>query len=195
MRFGVFLFFFASVMASRMVFAHTGNDLSGAGFVDGFLHPVTGLDHVVAMVAVGIWGAILKEPAIWILPITFPLAMAFGGALGIRGVPLPYTEIIIAVSGIVLGLFVATYRRTPLAVAAVVVGTFAIFHGHAHGMEAPGTADPIAYCLGFVFATGLLHLSGIGIGVLDRFPAGKVVIRCVGGVIATTGAYFLIGSF
>src|SRR6266545_3323120 len=117
-------------------FAHTGVGSAG-GFTGGFAHPIFGPDHVVAMVAVGLWGAFLGPPAIWLLPIVFPLVMAFGGVLGILGVPLPGVETAIAMSAVVLGLMVALAARPPLWVAAVLVGGFAIFHGHAHGTELP----------------------------------------------------------
>ena len=115
------------------------------------------------MLAVGLWGAFLGLPAIWILPVVFPLVMALGGVLGILGVPLPGIEIGIAVSAVVLGLMVALAAKPHIAVAAILVGAFAIFHGHAHGTELPDGANALAYALGFVIATGLLHLAGIAL--------------------------------
>lgn len=161
------------------------------GFVSGFLHPINGLDHIVAMVAVGLWGAYLGAPAMWLLPVIFPMVMAFGGALGILGVPLPGTETGIALSGVLLGLAVAFAARPPLWVAGVLVGVFAIFHGHAHGTELPHAANALTYAVGFVIATGLLHLSGIALGLLTRWPWGQVVVRAGGGVIACIGFGFL----
>jgi len=172
-------------------FAHTGS--GSGGFVGGFLHPVFGPDHVVAMVAVGLWGAFLGPPAIWLLPIVFPLVMAGGGVLGILGVPLPGVEIGIAISAIVLGLMVALAARPPLWVAAVLVGAFAIFHGHAHGGELPPGTDAVAFSVGFVVATGLLHLTGIAFGLLARWPAGRLTVRAAGGAIALAGLAFLSG--
>ena len=163
------------------------------GFVSGFLHPLTGLDHIVAMVAVGLWGAYLGAPAMWLLPVIFPMVMAFGGALGILGVPLPGTEVGIALSGVLLGLAVALAARPPLWVAGTLVGIFAIFHGHAHGTELPHAANALTYAVGFVLATGLLHLSGIALGLLTRWPWGAVVVRVGGGVIAGVGFGFLFG--
>ncbi len=170
--------------------AHSGQGLAG-GFTSGFLHPISGLDHVVAMVSVGLWGAFLGAPAIWLLPVVFPLVMAFGGVLGVAGVPLPGVEIGIALSAIVLGIMVAAAAKPPIWIAAVLVGIFAIFHGHAHGTELPNAANPLAYSLGFVVATGLLHLSGIAFGLLDRFPSGKIAIRVLGGVVSLIGLGFL----
>ena len=162
------------------------------GFASGFLHPLFGLDHVVAMVAVGLLGAIMGPPALWLLPVVFPLVMAFGGVLGVIGVPLPGIEVGIALSGIVLGLLVAFAVRPNVWIATILVGAFAIFHGHAHGTELPHATSPLAYGLGFVFATGMLHLSGIAIGLLFRWPAGALVVRMAGLVIAAVGVYFLL---
>ena len=161
------------------------------GFVSGFLHPLTGLDHIVAMVAVGLWGAFLGAPAMWLLPVIFPMVMAFGGALGILGVPLPGTETGIALSGVLLGLAVASAARPPLWVAGTLVGVFAVFHGHAHGAELPHAANAFTYAVGFVLATGLLHLTGIAFGLLTRYPWGSLLVRTGGGVIACVGFAFL----
>jgi urease accessory protein len=180
----------AIVSVALPAFAHSGGGFSG-GFTGGFAHPIFGPDHVVAMVAVGLWGAFLGAPAIWLLPIVFPLVMAGGGVLGIVGVPLPGVEIGIAASALVLGLMVATAARPPLWIAAVLVGAFAIFHGYAHGAELPPGGDAVAYSIGFVLATGLLHLVGISFGLLARWPAGRVAVRMAGGAIAFAGAVFL----
>jgi urease accessory protein len=182
-----------AMMPLAPALAHTGTG-AGAGLESGFLHPITGLDHLVAMVAVGLWGAQLGNPAIWVLPITFPLVMALGGVMGVMGLEVPLPEIIIAVSGIALGLAVALQARPPIWIAAVLVGVFAIFHGYAHGKELPEAADPLAYGVGFVVATGLLHLCGILIGVLIRWPIGAWVIRAGGAAISCVGAYFLLGA-
>jgi urease accessory protein len=143
------------------------------------------------MVAVGLWGAFLGAPAIWILPVVFPLVMAFGGVLGILAVPVPQVETGIALSAIVLGLAVALAARPPLWVAAIVVGGFAVFHGHAHGAELPAAANALAYSIGFVVATGLLHLSGIAFGLAVRWQAGRIAVRLAGAGIATAGMVFL----
>ena len=136
------------------------------GFVSGFLHPLSGWDHILAMVAVGIWGAQLGLPAIWVLPVTFPLVMAFGGFLGLVGVPIPGVEPGIAASAIVLGAMVITAARPPLWLAIAIVAVFAVFHGYAHGAELGPGASAVAYSAGFVVATGLLH--GLGIEGEDR---------------------------
>jgi len=179
-------------LVASPAFAHTGEGITG-GFLSGFTHPIFGWDHVVAMVAVGLWGAFLGKPALWILPIVFPLVMAIGGALGVAGVDLPAVETGIALSGIVLGLLVALAVRAPLGIAAIIVGIFAIFHGHAHGTELPDAANPIAYAIGFVLATGLLHLLGIAFGFLTRIPHGQWAVRAAGVAVAAVGGLFLTG--
>ncbi|HSR81075.1 MAG TPA: HupE/UreJ family protein [Hyphomicrobiaceae bacterium] len=177
------------VLTAIPAVAHTG-DFSG-GLLGGFAHPLFGPDHVVAMVAVGLWGAFLGPPAMFALPIVFPLVMAVGGALGIVGVPLPAAELAIAASAIVLGLMVASAARPPLWVAATIVAAFAIFHGYAHGAELPVGMDAAAYSIGFVTATGLLHLAGIALGLTVRWPAGRMGVRGTGAVIACAGLLFL----
>lgn len=164
---------------------------SGGGFSSGFSHPLSGLDHMVAMVAVGLCGAFLGGRAMWILPVVFPVVMALGGALGVLGFPLLGVEMGIAASGIILGLMVAFAAKPPLWVAAVVVGFFGIFHGHAHGTELPDSANAMTYSIGFVISTGLLHLAGIVFGLLTKWPWGEWVIRACGGVIAAVGCGFL----
>lgn len=172
--------------------AHEGASMAG-GLISGFLHPALGWDHILAMVAVGLWGAFLGSPSIWILPVIFPLTMAFGGALGVVGVPVPAVETGIAASALVLGLMVAFTVRPPIYLAAMAVGCFAVFHGHAHGTELPNSASPLGYSIGFVISTGLLHLCGISFGLAVRWPAGKLAVQTAGGLIALAGIGFLTG--
>jgi urease accessory protein len=162
-----------------------------AGFVAGMLHPVSGLDHVLAMVAVGLWGAQLGAPAIWLLPVTFPLVMAFGGFLGLVGVPLPGVEFGIALSAIALGAMVAAQTRPPLWLAAAVVGFFAVFHGHAHGTELPAGQSGLHYSIGFVIVTGALHATGIAIGLVHRWRTGRLALRAAGALVGIAGVFFL----
>jgi len=183
----------ATLLLTNPALAHEQADVGG-GLAAGLLHPLTGADHLIAMVAVGIWGAQLGAPAIWVLPITFPLVMALGGVLGILHVPLPMPEMVIALSALVLGGAVALRLKLPFIAAAAIVAVFAVFHGHAHGAELPRSANPLAYGMGFVVATGLLHLCGITIGTLTRWPAGERVVQGLGAVIALLGGYFLIQS-
>ena len=167
---------------------HKGEAIS---LLSGIRHPITGLDHVVAMVAVGLWGAQLGAPAIWLLPVAFPLVMAFGGMLGLLGVPLPGSELGIAASAILLGAAVMLRWRPPLALTAVLVGFFAIFHGYAHGSELPPGQNGLLYSLGFVIATGALHAVGITIGLANRRDWGQRAVRGAGAAIALAGVFFL----
>lgn len=166
-------------------------DGQAQGLVSGLLHPISGLDHVVAMVAVGIWGAQLGPPAIWLLPVVFPLVMAFGGFLGLVGVAVPGVEYGIAASALLLGIMVAFEARLALWAAAAIVGIFAVFHGHAHGTELPPGQSGLMYSIGFVVATGCLHGIGILLGLLNGLPAGKTVLRASGAGVAATGAVIL----
>ncbi|XDA96474.1 HupE/UreJ family protein [Sulfitobacter sp. LCG007] len=172
--------------------AHTGEGYGG-GLAAGITHPILGWDHVAAMVAVGLWGAFLGAPAIWILPVVFPLFMALGAAAGITGLPVPAVETGIALSAVVLGLMIVFAARPPIRVAAVIVGLFAIFHGYAHGKGLPSTANAFAFAVGFVIATGLLHLMGIAFGLLVKWPPGRVAVRAAGGLISLAGVAFLTG--
>ena len=162
-----------------------------AGLLAGLKHPVSGLDHVLAMIAVGLWGAQLGAPAIWVLPVAFPMVMAFGAALGVLGIAIPGIEVGIAVSAIVLGVMVLTEARPPLGVAALIVAFFAIFHGHAHGTELPAGASGVLYSVGFVVATGCLHGVGIGIGTIHGWPKGRIALRLGGAAVALAGVFFL----
>jgi urease accessory protein len=170
--------------------AHTGTGLAG-GFVPGFLHPFTGLDHLLAMICVGLWGAFLGPPLIHALPIVFPAMMVGGAALGMLGVPVPPVEIGIALSVLVLGGCIALAIRAPVWAASVIVAAFAVFHGYAHGKELPSAADPVGYSAGFTLATGMLHVLGISIGCLRDRPGGAAAIRSLGAVIGGTGLWFL----
>jgi len=173
--------------------AHVESGQAG-GFLSGLSHPVSGLDHVVAMIAVGLWGAQLGMPALWILPVTFPMLMAFGGMLGLIGIPLPGVEIGIALSAVVLGALVLGQVRLPLAVAVAVVACFAVFHGHAHGTELEAGQNAMLYSLGFVIATGLLHGVGITIGLIQRWGPGAQILRGAGALVMAAGLYFLWGA-
>ncbi len=178
----------AAVSAPALAHVEAGQ---ATGLLSGFLHPISGLDHVLAMVAVGLWGAILGAPAIWVLPIAFPLVMAMGALLGFLGVPLPGVEYGIAASAILLGAAVAFEVRPPVAFAALLVGVFAIFHGYAHGSELPPGQSALLFSMGFVIATGALHAVGIGIGALKGRTWGAAVLRVAGSMVAAGGAFFM----
>src|SRR5262249_51420112 len=141
-----------SLAVAQPAIAHEQAGVAG-GLVSGLMHPLSGLDHLIAVVAVGILGAQLGAPGIWGVPVTFPLVMALGGILGILQFPLPVPEMVIALSALMLGAAVAIRLRVPFVAAAMVVAVFAIFHGHAHGVELPSAANPMAYGVGFVVAT------------------------------------------
>src|SRR5262245_2780852 len=157
------------------------------GFLTGLTHPVSGLDHVLAMIAVGLWGAQLGAPALWLLPVTFPMVMALGGMLGLLGVPLPGVEIGIATSALLLGLAVMSELRPPLGAAIALVGLFGVFHGHAHGTELPPGQSALLYSMGFVVATGGLHAIGIAVGLVHVRPWGKALLRGAGAAVALGG--------
>jgi urease accessory protein len=178
------------VLWPSFAFAHEQAG-TAAGFLSGFAHPISGLDHVIAMVAVGLWGAQLGMPAVILLPIAFPVVMAIGGMLGLLGVPLPGIEIGIAVSAVVLGALVLGSAKPPIWFALLAVGFFAIFHGHAHGTELPPGQSGLFYSIGFVMATGLLHAFGISIGLVHRWPMGRVALRAAGAMVSVTGMVFL----
>ncbi len=173
--------------------AHTGTGLPG-GFVSGFLHPLTGWDHLLAMVSVGLWGAILGRPLLVALPVIFPCMMVVGALLGIMHVPMPPVEIGIAASVLILGLVIAFEYKAPVWLACGIVAIFALFHGYAHGHELPSAADPVGYSAGFVLSTGLLHLCGIGIGLINEVNRGqfkgRYVVKGLGGVVTLAGCLF-----
>ncbi len=170
--------------------AHTGTGLAG-GFQSGFLHPLSGFDHLLAMVSVGLWGAFLGRPLIYALPVIFPTVMAMGAIMGMANVPMPPVEIGIALSVLVLGAVIALAYRAPVWLACLIVAIFAVFHGYAHGKELPSAADPVGYSVGFVLSTGLLHVIGIAIGMIHARPGGVALTRILGLGIACAGAVFL----
>lgn len=144
---------------------------AASGFVIGFVHPILGFDHFVAMIAVGLLSVQLGGRAIWTVPGAFVLFLAIGGAMGLAGMPLIEVEGAIAISVLALGLAIAARAALPMLVAMLFVGFFAVFHGHAHGAEIPFQAEPAMYVLGFVAASALLHLIGVGLGLLSRYDS------------------------
>lgn len=179
-----------SILLPAHAFAHIEQG-QAIGFITGLRHPWSGLDHVLAMIAVGLWGAQLGNPALWVLPVTFPMVMALGALMGLLGIPLPGVEIGIALSAVLLGSMVVGEVRPGMVVAACIVGFFAIFHGHAHGTELPAGQSGMLYSMGFVFATGCLHGIGIALGLVHRWPVGKLALRGSGAFIAVMGVTFL----
>ncbi len=171
--------------------AHSGAPAAG-GFVQGFLHPLTGGDHLLAMVAVGLWGALLGPPLVWSLPVLFPLLMVVGAVAALAGVAVPAVEAGVALSVLALGGAIAAAWRAPVAAALVPVALFGFLHGHAHGTELPGAASPASYAAGFVLASGLLHGAGIGIGALRHRTHGLRLLRALGAAIGAVGAALLL---
>jgi urease accessory protein len=187
----------ALVLVPSLALAHPGLPGHPHDVATGFLHPLGGIDHVLAMVTVGLLAAQLGGRALWLVPASFVAAMAAAGLAGMAGVGLPMTEIGIAASVVVLGGTVALRLAMPVAAAMALVGFFAIFHGYAHGLETPETASGLLYGLGFVSATALLHGLGIAIGLaLGRLDGafGRNLVRVAGSVAAVTGIVLLAGA-
>jgi urease accessory protein len=183
-----------AALVPQVAYAHTGVG-NASGFVHGFVHPIGGLDHVLAMVTVGLFAAHLGGRALWLVPASFVTMMAAGGALGFYGVNLPFIEVGIALSVVVLGAVVALQANLPLAAAMSLVGLFAVFHGHAHGAEMPMEVSAAGYGAGFLIATALLHATGIGIGLsLGKLAYGPArrVSQLAGAAIAITGLSLLV---
>jgi urease accessory protein len=172
--------------AATPALAHTGLE-HATSFSSGFLHPLTGPDHVLAMVAVGLWAGVNGGRAVWAWPVAFVSLMLVGGALGMLGVMLPMVEPGILASVIVLGLLVLTAARVPVPVGALLVGAFAILHGYAHGAELPTEAAAISYSAGFALATALLHAAGLGIALLSVREGNRLIVRAAGGLVAACG--------
>lgn len=183
--------FFALLFMPPLLFAHTDAGIA-SGFWSGFVHPFGGLDHMLAMLAVGIWASQLSEKAVWVVPLTFVGVMLIAGAVGMAGVALPFVEQGILISILILGILIAIAARFPLGASAVIVGLFAIFHGHAHGEEIPAAITGLSYAIGFGFATILLHGMGIGFGMLFKHPERVPVVRYAGVAITVLGVYLLI---
>jgi urease accessory protein len=185
----------AFVLAPTVAWAHAGHGDAG-GLTHGFTHPITGIDHVLAMVAVGVLAAQFSGPALWLLPLSFVGVMTVGSALGMAGTQLPFAEFGVALSVIVLGLAVALPFRLRMLAGIALVGLFALFHGHAHGAEMPAAASALYYTAGFIGATALLHAAGIGLGLLFGAETGRPghhAVQAGGGAMALFGAAILIG--
>jgi urease accessory protein len=184
----------AILLAPSFVQAHTGVGTTH-GFSHGFFHPLTGLDHLCAMIAVGLWAAQLGGRALWIVPLTFISVMAVGGAMGMAGMPMPFVEQGIATSVLVLGFLIAAAVRLPVAASATIVGIFALLHGHAHGSEMPVSASGLSYGIGFILATAMLHAVGVGLGIGVQRISTVRIVRFAGAAIAACGVYiFCFGA-
>ncbi|NEU10559.1 HupE/UreJ family protein [Methylobacterium sp. BTF04] len=185
-----------AILAATPAFAHPGHD-GAAGLSHGFLHPFSGLDHVLAMVAVGLIAARIGGRAVVLVPLAFLGMMAVGGAMGAAGLALPFVEIGIALSVVVLGAALAVRTALPVAGAMALVGAFAVFHGYAHGAEMPDSTSGLACGFGFVAATALLHAAGLGLGLAATglgTGAGRPALRLVGAGLAAAGLGLLVGA-
>jgi urease accessory protein len=179
----------AFVLAPVIALAHTEHD-DANGLMHGLTHPITGIDHVLVMIAVGVLAAHIGGRAMWLVPLSFVSVMAVAGTLGMAGVRVPLAEVGIALSVIVLGLAVAARLELPRLAAIGLVGFFAVFHGYVHGAEMPAVASGLLYGLGFVAATVLLHTVGLGLGMLTRHDGATLSRRLVqagGGAMALFG--------
>ncbi len=185
----------ATLAVPTIASAHPGHE-TAPGFIHGFLHPLGGLDHILAMVAVGLFAAQLGGRALWLVPASFVAAMALAGVAGVSGLGLPYVEAGIALSIIVLGAAVALQATMPVAAAMGLVAFFAVFHGYAHGAEMPETMSALGYGAGFVLATAALHAAGVGLGVLigRSEVVSRRLIQVGGGAAALAGAALLAGA-
>jgi urease accessory protein len=188
-------FALAAIAVPSVASAHPGHE--GTGFVHGLIHPLGGLDHILAMVAVGLFAARLGGRALWLVPASFVTAMAVAGAVGMAGFALPHVEAGIALSILVLGAAIAFETTMPVAAAMALVAFFAVFHGYAHGAEMPETMSGLAYAGGFLAATATLHAAGIGLGLLLGRGSALVsrrILQIGGGAAALTGAALLAGA-
>lgn len=170
--------------------AHTGVHIGGLS--DGFVHPFSGLDHLLTMIAVGLWAASLGGTARWVVPSSFITVMTLGAALGASGITLPAVEPVIAISVVVLGLLCAASVRVPVVAASAIVAVFALFHGHAHGSEMPAMASPLGYGLGFVAATTILHGAGLLVGMTVAQRGAAILGRAAGSAIAAIGVALVL---
>ncbi len=181
----------ALLLAPTLAQAHVG-DGAAHGFTPGFEHPLLGLDHLLAMLAIGLWAAQIGGRAGWAVPATFVGVMALGGALGMAQANLPFVEPAILASVLVLGLLIAFAVRLPLAASIPLVGLFAIFHGYAHGSEMPAATSSLPYAAGFLLATTLLHSVGIGLGLFIQRATAAPLVRFAGATIAVAGIYLTL---
>lgn len=179
-------------LAPAMAMAHAGHD-GHSGFLAGLGHPVGGLDHVLAMVAVGLWAAVTGGRALWALPLAFVAGMLSGGLMGFAGLPLPGVEPMIMASIVILGVLAALAAQIPVALAAALCAVFGLFHGHAHGAEGPETGM-VAYAAGFVISTAALHLAGITAGIGLMRAAGRLPARGLGAGAAAAGLALMLGK-
>lgn len=184
----------ALLLLPRAALAHPGHG-DAAGLAHGFLHPLLGADHVVAMVAVGLLAALRGGRALWALPAAFLALMAVGAGLGMAGIALPFAETGIALSIVAFGLAAIVGLGLPVAALSVLVGVFAVFHGYAHGAEMPETASGLVYGIGFLGGTALLHAAGLCLGLIAGRASRAAAAPVLGGVVAASGVALLAIQF
>ena len=175
------------LLIPTLAHAHVGIGET-SGFLRGIGHPLSGIDHICAMVAVGLWASQMGGRSLWLIPLTFLFVMATGGLLGMSGITLPFVEQGITASVLILGVFIAAAIRVPLAASVTLVGLFALCHGHAHGAEMPASASGLQFAMGFVLATAVFHALGIGLGVAMQKQGRPMVVRFAGLAIICCGA-------
>jgi urease accessory protein len=174
-----------TLLAPASAMAHTGHEVSG--FMAGLSHPFGGLDHLLAMIAVGLWAARMGGRALWSVPAAFVITMFVGGALAVSGVTVPFIEGGIVLSVIVMGILLAFAVKFSPAICSVIVASFALFHGAAHGAEMPLAANGLTYAVGFALATAVLHIAGIALAKVSVQVKAELATRIAGGAIAVTG--------
>lgn len=186
-----------AALAPGAALAHSGAGHLG-GFAAGLAHPLLGLDHLLAMLGVGLWASRLgmqgRPRALWAVPLAFVAAMALGGGAALAGLALPGVELGIAGSVLLLGLLVAAPFLVPTGAAMALVAAFALFHGHAHGLEMPAAAQPAAYAAGFLAATAALHAAGVALGLVAGSAARVPAVRLAGGALALAGLWLTVGA-
>ncbi|MFQ5560031.1 MAG: HupE/UreJ family protein [Thermodesulfobacteriota bacterium] len=187
----VLLALLAALLLPTLAHAHTGAG-HGTGLLHGIGHPLGGLDHILAMAAVGIWAAQTSDRAVWAVPTTFVTVMAVGGAMGLAGTAIPFVEHGIVMSVLILGVLIMAAVRLPLAASAAVIALFALFHGHAHGAETPAALSGVSYGIGFILTTTVLHVSGIFFGLSLQKSARLQTVQYAGAAIAAGGVFLLI---
>ena len=188
---GITVALIASLLSSDAALAHTGAE-HAVSFASGFKHPFTGLDHLLAMVAVGLWAGLNGGRALWLWPVAFVGVMVLGGLLGISGIAVPLVEAGILASVVVLGLLVLAAAQLPVALGAILIAAFALLHGHAHGAELPDGAAATTYAAGFVIATAILHAIGIGVARIASSANGRLLVRGAGALVAAAGVALAI---
>lgn len=193
MRFNALKICLAALITATpaLALAHPGHEHT-TSFMTGFLHPLGGLDHLLAMLAIGLWAASLGGRALWAVPLVFVGTMLIGGGLTMTGVQVPFIEQGIVLSVILMGALLVGIARFPVAACASIAALFAVFHGAAHGLEMPLNTVGAEYAIGFAAATGLLHLTGMGIGILIERYQAPILTRVTGTVIAMMGLFIAL---